>query len=398
MKKIVSGMMLILFLVGSSSLLFDIQPAKANGTIYIRADGSIDPPTPLIMTRDRVTYTFTGNVVNSTIVVERSNITLDGKGHTLQGSGVGYGFDLYDVNGVTIRNTNIEGFEMGVFVYLSSYNIIAGNNITENHADGIGLDICSNNTVAGNNIENNYAGIWLESSSNNTVAGNNVTRNKGYGIVLEHVLGSVPQGSSDRNIVAGNNITGNHYAGILLKGYSNTISGNNITGNYWDGIWLEAISNNNTVAGNNIESNSGRGIELDGSSNNIFHHNNIIDNRVQVYTSNSTNFWNDSYSEGNYWSNYTGIDSNHDGIGDTPHIIDGYNQDNCPLMSPYIPGDYNHDGTVNMTDVDLVRVAWQSRKGDLGYNPHADFNRDRIINIKDATIIGINWLEKWENR
>jgi hypothetical protein len=46
------------------------------------------------------------------------------------------------------------------------------------------------------------------------------------------------------------------------------------------------------------------------------------------------NFWDDSYpSGGNYWSDYTGLDLDEDGIGDTPYIFVG-NQDNYPLMRP----------------------------------------------------------------
>jgi nitrous oxidase accessory protein NosD len=45
----------------------------------------------------------------------------------------------------------------------------------------------------------------------------------------------------------------------------------------------------------------------------------------------SHNAW-DNGLEGNYWSNYNGGDSNGDGIGDTPYIIDQDNQDNYPLI------------------------------------------------------------------
>jgi len=53
-------MMLSLVLISTLTLALNIQPVKASGTIYIRADGSIDPPTAPISTDDNVTYTFTG--------------------------------------------------------------------------------------------------------------------------------------------------------------------------------------------------------------------------------------------------------------------------------------------------------------------------------------------------
>jgi nitrous oxidase accessory protein NosD len=50
-----------------------------------------------------------------------------------------------------------------------------------------------------------------------------------------------------------------------------------------------------------------------------------------------TNSWDDGYpSGGNYWSDYNGTDANHDGIGDTSHVLDANNTDHYPLMIPYI--------------------------------------------------------------
>jgi len=67
-----------------------------------------------------------------------------------------------------------------------------------------------------------------------------------------------------------------------------------------------------------------------GSSNAKLYHNNLINNTQQA-SSASANSWDDGL-EGNYWSDYTGVDSNKDGIGDSPHVIDASNLDNYPLM------------------------------------------------------------------
>ena len=45
----------------------------------------------------------------------------------------------------------------------------------------------------------------------------------------------------------------------------------------------------------------------------------------------STAEW-DNGLEGNYWSNYISFDSDNDGIGNTPHVIDTSNTDDHPLM------------------------------------------------------------------
>ena len=141
---------------------------------------------------------------------------------------------------------------------------------------------------------------------------------------------------SDANNISGNNITNNEYTGIFLGDMSwrNNVSGNNIANNNYAGILL-IYSMYNCISGNNI-TNNGNGIEFRVSPNNTIYHNNFIDNTQQVSIGGEIHTW-DVGGEGNYWSDYKGVDYTGDGIGDTPYVIDKYNRDNHPFMRPWTP-------------------------------------------------------------
>ena len=265
----------------------------ASPTIYIRADGSINPPTAPITTTDNVTYTFTGNI-NDSIVVERNNIIIDGTDCTLQGTRSGRGIDLSSRSNIKIKNTDIKNFFHGVY-----------------------LDLSYNNTIYGNNITNNYAGVCLYSSSDNDIYGNEITNNI-YGFSL-------------------------HF-----------------------------------------------------SSNNRFYHNNFINNTNHVTLHDYSNFW-DNDCEGNYWSDYNGTDADHDGIGDTPYIIDENNTDRYPLMNPYWnPGDIDHDLDVDLFDAVRLLLAYGSKLGSENYNCHCDINEPYgAIDLFDAVLLLLNYGKQY---
>ena len=82
-------------------------------------------------------------------------------------------------------------------------------------------------------------------------------------------------------------------------------------------------------------------MRIENSSDNIFYHNNFLNNTIHVHSVNSTNTWdNGCPSGGNFWSDYNGTDTNNDGIGDRPYMIDEKNQDRHPLMNPWTPSEY----------------------------------------------------------
>jgi len=258
---------------------------RAAQPIYIRADGSVDPPTELIERYGDV-YILTGNIAaeGDVIVIQRDNIVLDGAGYTVQGIGqYGAGIQLLDRNNVTIKNIAVTGSLYGIYLELSTG--------------------CA---ITGSTIQANTHGIFLYKSSNNKIIRNTITANS-YGIAFMFI--------SNNNIVYENWITNNlgRDAGAVWFYYSshNSFDHNVFLNNYkhvYDAAW--DCSDPQLIAP-------------------------------------SINIWDDDYpSGGNYWGGYTGQDlyngpnqdkPGSDGIGDTPYIIDVNNKDRYPLMNPYRP-------------------------------------------------------------
>ena len=295
-RKLVLAMVLAIVLVGMLTLTFKIQPVESDWTwtetVYIRADGSVEPITAPVSSVDNVTYTLTDNIVGdvpdytSAIEVERDNIVVDGAGYTLQGTGRGTGITLSHRYNVTLKNLEVRNFDNGIYLSYSSNSTITSSNASLNDVYGIYLSRSGNNTIASNTVSDNARGIFLYISSSNVLTGNNASSHK-----LD--------------------------AGIMLQ-----------------------LSNNNTITGNTVSENNW-GIHLSSSSNNVIYHNNFINNTFPVAGSGNVNKWDDGYpSGGNYWSDYeerypnaTEIDGT--GIWDTPYVIDENNQDNYPVVPEF---------------------------------------------------------------
>jgi parallel beta-helix repeat protein len=148
---------------------------------------------------------------------------------------------------------------------------------------------------------------------------------KGYGIYL---------GLSNNTAIFANHLKNNTISVYLYSSYNNTVYANSIENN-GNGISL-LLSSKNTIYRNNLENNS-IGMGFDKSSDNTIYNNNFVNNAQQVQTANSVNIWN-IQSSGNYWSNYSRVDNDKNGIVDTPYIIDDNNKDEYPLIAPIIIG------------------------------------------------------------
>lgn len=289
-RRAVSEMMLIVLLTSVLMSASNIPHAEGSGPIYIRADGSVDPPTAPIQ-RDGDTYTLASDIYDP-IVVERNNIIIDGNGNTLQGTGAdeSKGIDLSWMTGVTVENTEVTNFYYGIYLDSSYDNVIRDNDMTNNRGDGIKLSYSSENTVTGNNMTRNLDGIGLVYSEFNIICENNASDNTSSGI-------------------------------YLWRSNYNTIISNK--------VWL-----------NNL------GIWLGESSGNTIYHNGFIDNNQQfgVDPIGYANGWDDGYPYGgNYWSDYTVRYPDADvmegsSIWNTPYVMDADNQDPYPLVFPRITG------------------------------------------------------------
>jgi parallel beta-helix repeat protein len=289
MKKAVSGAILMLLLTSVLSTALIIQPVKAEGgTIYIRADGSVDPSTAPIQ-REGSFYSFTGNIYDE-IVVQRSNIIIDGEGHTLYGMGYGSGLHLDKVTNVTITNMKIEGFYTGISIEASSNCKVYRCLLTNNQGYGIHLYFfhnqtsrrlvySMNNSVYENMIANNtWEGILCENSLYNEIYQNIIKNNQREAGV--RLVNSRFNSIYNNEIVDNGNVSWFSIGGLSLEGSSyNSIFSNNISGNFGYGIWLyphySENSTKNYIAENTVINNYACGISLYNSSYNVIYNNNI---------------------------------------------------------------------------------------------------------------------------
>lgn len=160
---------------------------------------------------------------------------------------------------------------------------------------------------------------------------------------------------SDQNIIRNNIVVGNYYGIYLASSDNNTLFNNTCVNNTGSGIYLSS-STNNTIFNNTCNNNSafgggeggqGYGISLRDSGGNTLYYNDLDNpsqnlpgmyyNAFDSNTSSIINYWfNSTLLKGNRYSDYSGLDNNSDGIGDTPYEID-YDSffADLPISDPY---------------------------------------------------------------
>jgi parallel beta-helix repeat protein len=324
-KALVAAFILISF----SASVFYTQLVTVNGstTLHVYSGDSIQQAINSAQTGDTV-FVHAGTYYE-TLVVNKS-ISLIGENRDT--TNIDANFSHTNIIDVTASHVTIVGFTIennlgwptsvpepnGINVEpYSNGNNISYNTITRiQYGCGISLERSSDNFIVGNNVINISSGIFADFGDNNSILENSVINNA-YGILVE---------DSSNNSICNNYVASAQYSGIQL-GYmcgDTNVIGNTLINNEW-------------------------GIAISPSINNSFYYNNFINNtdyQVLVFENEASwaglaNYW-DNGAEGNYWSGYSLVDSNGDGIGDAPVLVrvqngPGIYQDHYPLLIPYTP-------------------------------------------------------------
>jgi nitrous oxidase accessory protein len=244
-------------------------------------------------------------------------------------------------------------------------------------------------------------GIFLNYSNSCNIENCIVVKNS-HGINLYH--------SNYSNI--SHNLLMNNWLAIVLWNHSSndTIIGNWILNNSYNGhnIFIGTSSKNITVVENYLWDNP---LTIDGidpaytlvsPASCVVAQNNFMQNaRIDIlydlgdWQPRPDVAWSKD-GQGNFWIEYSGSDANEDGVGDTPYVIDGVNNDSLPLMNPFkwLQGDINYDMKVNIVDITLIARAYGSQFGDSDWNPRYDLNNDKSINILDIAVAAANFDEQ----
>ncbi len=242
-----------------------------------------------------------------------------------------------------------------------------------------GIQIATNshgNQILGCQVENNIWGINVDNFIDNTFINGCAIVDNEYGVsadsptaIQENYISGNQYGVSlwienctvYRNVLAGNWRASSDAGGIGVYGNNARVINNTIMESKSFGVRLDNVINV-TVEGNLLYEND-IGVDLSSSPvndsmvirNTFLYH---ATANVHVNTLGINNAFNNTVM-GNAWWDYTGTDSNGDGIGETPYVIDGSNHDYMPIVAADFTGftGVTPNQTVEFT-VGSVAINW----------------------------------------
>ncbi|MGD2066212.1 MAG: NosD domain-containing protein, partial [Candidatus Bathyarchaeota archaeon] len=173
MKRTKTVFLLFMFVISLCAVTAQPVQSQTVGAVYILSDGTIESSVnaTVPIQQDGNVYTFTANLVVTTLLVQRSHITIDGAGFTLSGQGDN-GIDLSYASNVTVKNVQLAGmFFHGIYISGTSYHTVTGCTIV-NNGNGISLYSTTYNDITDNILTGNDIGLDLLSSSGNLFRNN----------------------------------------------------------------------------------------------------------------------------------------------------------------------------------------------------------------------------------
>jgi nitrous oxidase accessory protein len=354
-----------LLLIGLMVSLFRVSLVKtASNTIIVPDDYSTIQEAINHADEGDTIFLSEGTYYENVVVNKSVSLLSDGRTGIINGSIPLEPALTIEADNVFISELRVKGG--GVFLDTSSNCIVKDNHIGTGYGSG-GIDVYrgTHNMIAGNFIEPCTGGIKLIQSDNNTVTRNSMNPH-------EH---SLFLSNSSFNLISENEL-GIHWSTtclLLLSSHSNTIVGNTLLD---EGFEFSPH------------------MEFYGSNDNLLFHNNFegLSCGVDLYENNTGNVW-DNGVEGNYWCDYTGTDTDGDGVGDTGLPWKGL--DYHPLMTPYFyawRADIDDDLDVDIFDVVTAATAYGSTPSDPNWNPDCDIAEPYgIIDIFDIVKIAMDY-------
>ncbi len=327
-----------------------VAAARPGATIHVPAGIY---PAPIVIDKPLTLIgegmpTIQGDGTGDVVEINAPDVTL--RGFVVRGSG-----DSLDAENagitvggkhVTIENNRVEDSLFGIYLHNAPDSVLRGNTVVgkdlpiSRRGDGLKIWYSANTLVEDNSVHDSRdAVIWY--SPGTTVRGNTMERNR-YGF---HFM------QSDDHLIEDNVLRHNSVGIYLMYGNNYTIRRNLILdsrGPSGYGLGLKEI-NNGIFEGNYLVNNR-VGVYTDSSpirpdgrvefSRNLFAYNDIaltmlpnthhnaysdnifLDNSEQVAVAGEGELVQNDWAvagRGNYWSDYTGYDADHNGVGDIPY-------------------------------------------------------------------------------
>lgn len=349
--------------LAADSLTATIRLAQPNDTVIavgpkvFRERLVIDKPLRLLGSNLPV---LDGGGTNHTLQILSTNVEL--RGFLVRNSGR----DLNTLDsaimitgdGATVADCRTENDGFGIYLRGASACRVERNDIGGDPAwtpslrgNGIHLWKTRANTIANNTIRDKRDGIYFAFAHENAISGNRITETR---FAIHYMY-------SHRNRLLANALSGNSVGATLMFSQWAEIEANVVIGNRRHGMVLKQLDN--STIRRNIVTGQNRGLFVQQATACRFEENVVSTNDIGVYLSNGSEqnvfvgnafianvdpVWQPPFEaelgrrgpnqfyegrRGNFWSDYTGSDRNHDGVGDTPYFetdVYGYLLDRYP--------------------------------------------------------------------